>query len=195
MKPHYPGGGGGGSGAVAMRHFFPVVPLTEYEVRIGAGGKGNAGNSTEGGDTYFLNATASSHVRLYGGGPGRVGNYPAFYIVSGGDGGKGFSTESGSGRPRTIVNGGSGGFSNDYVVFDNYGITDHDGYGCAGGIGSNTIFGNGGFSGWQGDGGNGFDGTGFGSGGGGGIGAVPSHLRKPITYGGNGAPGILIIEW
>ncbi|SUX81048.1 Uncharacterised protein [Citrobacter youngae] len=177
------GGGGGGAGESIIKRKFTVPAGTSLSITIGAAGMGanssvgtgNDGNA--GGNTVIGNL-----ITLTGGGGGKGGiNTP----TSGGTigGGKG-----GTGYP----NGASG---SDGILTAGT---------AAGGVGSSTPFGGGGGNGRAvtiaATESNGVNAYGYGSGGGGGGGkygnaSMGGGNTAPGGSGGNGAPGVVIIEW
>ena len=162
------GGGGGGAGANGIYWATGLSPNTIYNVTVGAGGTGGYffGSGTAGGNSFV--ALSSGTISCTGGSGGNSN------IISGAGGAGGVATGG------TLNIGG--------------------GPGVAGaGTASNPIGGNGG-SCTYGSGGYGispgasslYAGSGIGNGSGGGGGGGNSY---PNTYGGNGASGIVVIEW
>jgi len=180
------GGGGGGGGHCFIRYPVDVSSVSNVAVTVGAGGAGVyyptcvAGN---GGDSKFGSfliavggyggVSGGDACASYGSGTGGKGR------VIGGDGGNaGYNgKDSALGGP-----GGSAGIGR-------YGFIEYGGGGGGGGY-PNGSGGNGGYDYnvdyRRTDGG---DGIGYGSGGGGGGGGACCFR------GGNGAPGIVIVEW
>lgn len=177
------GGGGGGGGESIIKRKFTVSAGASLSITIGAAGVGanssvGAGNDgTAGGNTVI-----GSLITLNGGGGGKGGlNTPTpGGTIGGGIGGSGYP--SGASGSDGILTAGT----------------------AAGGFGSSAQFGGGGGNGravtiaaTEADGINSY---GYGSGGGGGGGkygnaSMGGGSAAPGGSGGNGAPGIVIIEW
>ncbi|WFW79764.1 phage tail protein [Citrobacter braakii] len=168
------GGGSGGSGESIVKRKFIVVPGSVIDISIGAGGIGSIASTatgsvpTAGGDTVI-----GDLIRLHGGQPGvNAGN--GQNTAPGGGYGQGFPTGSYGGDGNLNVGSGNGA------------------------PGASSPFGGGGGAGRAGtdQGTDGSSGSGYGSGGGSGGG---KYGTAPITArggnGGNGAPGIVMIEW
>ena len=168
------GGGSGGAGESIVKRKFTVVPGSVIDISIGAGGIGSIASTatgsapTAGGDTVI-----GDLIRLHGGQPGvNAGN--GQNTAPGGGYGQGFPTGSYGGDGNLSVGSGNGA------------------------PGASSPFGGGGGAGRAGtdQGTDGTAGSGYGSGGGSGGG---KYGTAPITArggnGGNGAPGIVIIEW
>ena len=159
------GGGGGGAGANGIYWASGLSPNTSYSVFVGYGGYGGYENGGSG---------TSSSVTLSAGAIACSGGLGGTYSSSGGSAGNGGTSTGGT----LNISGGPGA----------------PGAGTSG----NNIGGNGGSSAY-GSGGYGIpaatyaysasNGSGNGSGGGGGGG------QYYFTYGGNGANGIVVIEW
>jgi len=164
----YGGGGGGGGGASCIRVPYTVVPSSEYAVVVGTKGTGGTTANGNAGEASSFNTSLS----VAGG--------------SGGQGGTGASTH----------NGGAGGTTNlaaSGITAGKPAIA-----GGAGAAGSTSNYGGGGGGSLCGAGaagrstmGNGIAATDFGGGGGGGL-HTPGQGG---TTGGNGADGIVIVEW
>lgn len=177
-------GSGGGGGESIIRRAYPVVAGNSYTVTIGSGGGGGTGGNpsgtqpTAGGDTIFNDGETDGTAELVASGGGE-GETPVGTTATGGSGASAASL--------TGVDGGSGSQGG-------------SGYSLAGGDGGDSVStgdgGGGGGSafGQGGDGGsndNGSDGIGYGSGGGAGGHTTAGSLRD----GGDGAPGVCIVEY
>ena len=168
------GGGSGGAGESIIKKKFTVVPGTVISITIGAGGAGSIASAatgsapTAGGDTII-----GSLITLHGGKPGI-------------NAGNGQNSAPGGGYGQGFPSGSYGGDGNLNVGSGN------------GAPGAASPFGGGGGAGRAGtdQGTDGTAGSGYGSGGGSGGG---KYGTAPITArggnGGNGAPGIVMIEW
>ena len=93
----YEAGGGGGLG---WKNNITVVPGQTYNVGVGAGGVGNTSGGTNGGTSYFIDATTCAG----GGGSGNNGGGGTYSGDGGGNGGNHVSYGGG---------GGAGGYSGD----------------------------------------------------------------------------------
>ena len=205
------GGGGGHSGGGGSGHVltgtYAVVPGQNFSISIGSGGSGGAGgNQVQG--TGGNNGTASSITGLLtaNGGNG------AGASTTGGSGGSGGGGGCNAGNPgpnggsngspggACTYSGGLGGNFNSLAIFSS-GLSITAGAGGAGGTLSHSGGGGGGGVQITGYNVNGFDGVnnasakggrGFGGGGGGGG----YNGSNGIYYqAGNGAPGLVYIEW
>jgi hypothetical protein len=164
------GAGGGGGAAQCVLYLTGLVPGASITVTVGTGGVGTSGTGGAGGTTSF-----GSYVTLTGGGGGS-GN---------------LSTATGGGSA-----GGISGTYNRYVAGDagnNYDVGVRSG---SGGSGSNVsggfyflLDGNSGSGSSACAGVNGTAASGYGAGGGGG------YRIATTRSGGNGANGIVIVEW
>lgn len=99
---------GAGAG-LAYKNNISVTPGSSYTVVVGSGGVGNnsgSGDSTKGGDSYFIN---TSTVLARGGGSATTQVGDATY--TGGSGGSGQATTGGGGAAGYSGNGGSGAYS------------------------------------------------------------------------------------
>ncbi|MEC4350260.1 phage tail protein [Escherichia coli] len=168
------GGGSGGAGESIVKRKFTVVPGSVIDISIGAGGIGSIASTatgsapTAGGDTVI-----GDLIRLHGGQPGvNAGN--GQNTAAGGGYGQGFPTGSYGGDGNLSVGSGNGA------------------------PGASSPFGGGGGAGRAGtdQGTDGTAGSGYGSGGGSGGGkyGTGSFVARGGN-GGNGAPGIVMIEW
>ncbi|WP_233609250.1 hypothetical protein [Citrobacter sp. FDAARGOS_156] len=168
------GGGSGGAGESIVKMKFAVTPGTVINITIGSGGIGSiASTATGSAPTAGGNTVIGSLITLHGGQPGiNAGN--GQNTAPGGGYGQGFPTGSYGGDGS--LNTGSGN----------------------GAPGASSPFGGGGGAGRAGtdQGTDGTAGSGYGSGGGSGGG---KYGTAPLTArggnGGNGAPGIVMIEW
>ncbi|ASZ47084.1 phage tail protein [Escherichia coli] len=168
------GGGSGGAGESIVKRKFTVVPGSVIDISIGAGGIGSIASiatgsaPTAGGDTVI-----GDLIRLHGGQPGvNAGN--GQNTAPGGGYGQGFPTGSYGGDGNLSVGSGNGA------------------------PGASSPFGGGGGAGRAGtdQGTDGTAGSGYGSGGGSGGGKYgTATLTARGGNGGNGAPGIVMIEW
>ena len=168
------GGGSGGAGESVVKRKFAVAPGTVINITIGSGGVGSIASTatgsapTAGGDTVI-----GSLITLHGGQPGI-------------NAGNGQTTAPGGGYGQGFPPGSYGGDGNLNVGSGN------------GAPGASSPFGGGGGAGRAGtdQGTDGTAGSGYGSGGGSGGG---KYGTAPLTArggnGGNGAPGIVMIEW
>ena len=168
------GGGSGGAGESIVKRKFAVTPGTVINITIGSGGAGSiASTATGSAPTAGGNTVIGSLITLHGGQPGI-------------NAGNGQSTAPGGGYGQGFPPGSYGGDGNLNVGSGN------------GAPGASSPFGGGGGAGRAGtdQGTDGTAGSGYGSGGGSGGG---KYGTSPITArggnGGNGAPGIVIIEW
>lgn len=168
--------GGGGGGAVVVK--FITSPSATYTYTVGAAGAGALGgnnNGSAGGPTLFSNAGLTVDLSA-GGGNGGVGDLGA----SGGSAGTGSGGTASGGdlnidgnlpesRPRV--------FSGGNVI--------------VGGRGAASAYGSGGNSGSTVGGGAGGNASGYGAGGGGAV----TEVGASTNYaGGDGSPGLIIVE-
>ncbi|EHI0580909.1 hypothetical protein J2K83_002735 [Escherichia coli] len=168
------GGGSGGAGESVVKRKFAVTPGTVINITIGSGGVGSiASTATGSAPTAGGNTVIGSLITLHGGQPGiNAGN--GQNTAPGGGYGQGFPTGSYGGDGNLNVGSGNGA------------------------PGASSPFGGGGGAGRAGtdQGTDGTAGSGYGSGGGSGGG---KYGTAPLTArggnGGNGAPGIVMIEW
>ena len=168
------GGGSGGAGESIVKRKFAVTPGTVINITIGSGGVGSiASTATGSAPTAGGNTVIGSLITLHGGQPGiNAGN--GQNTAPGGGYGQGFPTGSYGGDGNLNVGSGNGA------------------------PGASSPFGGGGGAGRAGtdQGTDGTAGSGYGSGGGSGGG---KYGTAPLTArggnGGNGAPGIVMIEW
>ncbi|WP_246803258.1 phage tail protein [Citrobacter pasteurii] len=168
------GGGSGGAGESIVKRKFAVTPGTVINITIGSGGAGSIASAATGSaPTAGGNTVIGSLITLHGGQPGiNAGN--GQNTAPGGGYGQGFPTGSYGGDGNLNVGSGNGA------------------------TGASSPFGGGGGAGRAGtdQGTDGTAGSGYGSGGGSGGG---KYGTAPITArggnGGNGAPGIVMIEW
>ncbi|HAV8111005.1 TPA: phage tail protein [Escherichia coli] len=168
------GGGSGGAGESIVKRKFAVTPGTVINITIGSGGAGSiASTATGSAPTAGGNTVIGSLITLHGGQPGiNAGN--GQNTAPGGGYGQGFPTGSYGGDGSLNVGSGNGA------------------------PGASSPFGGGGGGGRAGtdQGTDGTAGSGYGSGGGSGggkYGTAPIAARG--GNGGNGAPGIVMIEW
>ena len=168
------GGGSGGAGESIVKRKFAVTPGTVINITIGSGGVGSIASTATGSvPTAGGNTVIGSLITLHGGQPGvNAGN--GQNTAPGGGYGQGFPTGSYGGDGNLSVGSGNGA------------------------PGASSPFGGGGGAGRAGtdQGTDGTAGSGYGSGGGSGGG---KYGTAPLTArggnGGNGAPGIVMIEW
>ncbi|UTD17917.1 phage tail protein [Citrobacter sp. SX206] len=168
------GGGSGGAGESIVKRKFAVTPGTVINITIGSGGIGSIASAATGSaPTAGGNTVIGSLITLHGGQPGiNAGNGQT--TAPGGGYGQGFPTGSYGGDGSLNVGSGNGS------------------------PGASSPFGGGGGAGRAGtdQGTDGTAGSGYGSGGGSGGG---KYGTAPLTArggnGGNGAPGIVMIEW
>lgn len=169
------GSGGGSSGGFVQRFKLTVTPGQVIPYTIGAAGTGGSAGGGIGGDGG--NTTFGSSITLLGGKGGAVGQSSSD-SASGGIGGMGGPTGSGGGY-------GSWGGDSQNI----------NGGGAYGGKGGDCPFGS---AGGQVRGNvnpiAGMDAVGYGAGGGGAGGANVNGAHAGAK-GGNGAPGVLFIEW
>jgi len=104
------GSGGGGGGAYTKTTLI-VIPGTNYNVTIGAGGSGASGTGNPGGDTWFGTGTVVTANVLASGGQGGAGPVAG----AGGVGGNGGSSGSAiaTGTNTVVYSGGNGGTGRD----------------------------------------------------------------------------------
>lgn len=171
------GAGGGGAGNITLREMFSVSPGQVYAVTVGAAGTGGALNSAggAGGATSFgglLSLGGGS-----GGAPGNAAVYTAY--TSGGAAGAGFSAGI-SGQDTGPV-----------------GVAASGGAGGNGPFGSSGAGGKGVITGAAAEAGVAATGYGTGGGGAGGNYAAGNTVMAATTgaVGGDGTPGLLIVEW
>ncbi|ELT0373821.1 carbohydrate kinase [Escherichia coli] len=168
------GGGSGGAGESIVKRKFAVTPGTVINITIGSGGVGSiASTATGSAPTAGGNTVIGSLITLHGGQPGiNAGNGQT--TAPGGGYGQGFPTGSYGGDGNLNVGSGNGA------------------------PGASSPFGGGGGAGRAGtdQGTDGTAGSGYGSGGGSGGGkyGTGSFVARGGN-GGNGAPGIVMIEW
>lgn len=168
------GGGSGGAGESVVKRKFAVAPGTVINITIGSGGVGSiASTATGSAPTAGGNTVIGSLITLHGGQPGiNAGNGQT--TAPGGGYGQGFPTGSYGGDGNLNVGSGNGA------------------------PGASSPFGGGGGAGRAGtdQGTDGTAGSGYGSGGGSGGGkyGTGSFVARGGN-GGNGAPGIVMIEW
>ncbi len=168
------GGGSGGAGESVVKRKFAVTPGTVINITIGSGGVGSiASTATGSAPTAGGNTVIGSLITLHGGQPGiNAGNGQT--TAPGGGYGQGFPTGSYGGDGNLNVGSGNGA------------------------PGASSPFGGGGGAGRAGtdQGTDGSAGSGYGSGGGSGGGkyGTGSFVARGGN-GGNGAPGIVMIEW
>lgn len=196
------GGGGGGAGdanyaaggggaACIIRQLFSVTPGQQINITIGSGGAGGGANQagSAGGTTSL-----SGLISLPGGGGGKGTSTGGEAGIAGGPGGGngGYGGMSGGGNGYTGYGGGGG-----QKVLNNVGLGGSPVAGAAhtggaGGNGGSSGGGNGTYGGGGGGGSSNAYKNGYGGGGsfGGGGGAGYATAK-----GGNGGPGIVIIEW
>jgi hypothetical protein len=165
---NYQAGGGGGGGGAAVEWITGLTPAGTVTVTVGAGG--TTGSTTGGTSSFGSYVSASGGSGGTAGAPGSGG--------AGGTGGSGGQTgdlnadgasgSNGVGGGCCVPTGGRGGIPALTMAALSYG------YGGAGGA---TLA-------------NGSAGTGYGGGGGGA--AVNTNQSRT---GGNGAPGVVIVEW
>lgn len=165
------GSGGGGGAGFVIRQPITVTPGQVLAVTIGTGGVGGAAGGGTGG--VGGTTSAGSIVNLLGGGGGSVGQSLA-NSASGGS----------PGNLSGTITGGWGGDSQSI-----------EGGGAYGGMGGQSPFGSAGAT-VRGNSSplDGQPSQGFGAGGGG-AGGGNTNAAHQGAKGGNGAPGILIIEW
>ena len=174
------GGGGGGGGQSILRSPYTITAGQSLSVTIGSGGKGGTGVTTGPGTS---------------GGNGGTTSIAGLFTLTGGTGGD----NGGAVTYNSLGNGGPGGIGGlGYPA----GSCGGDGnYAGNGGAGASTAFGGGGGGAravksnpseprFQGQ-----PAFGYGSGGGGSGGAYGVSTALSSYAGGNGAPGIVIIEW
>ncbi|MBI5527561.1 MAG: hypothetical protein HY897_14610 [Deltaproteobacteria bacterium] len=178
-------GGGGGGGAQCMVR-FPVSVGTDVPVVVGTGGAGGSSNDgSAGGNSSFATVAA------YGGGGGKEGsNGGAGGTGGGGIPGSSSATPSDGSGDALGSTGGGGGSGLDTAK--SRGGNSGGAYGggaisgtTSGGGGGGSSLGKGGGSNSSSDGG---AGSGFGAGGGG-------ASESTFNDGGNGSPGVVIVEW
>lgn len=192
-------GGGGGGGGAYSKSVVTVTPGQTYAVTVGTGGVGVAGGTgTNGGDSWFINATTI----LAKGGTG--GNPP----IAGASGIPGLGGSAAAGIGTTKYSGGDGGLGNDAPVGFGGGGGSSAGYTANGTVGGDAnalatviipapggIAPNGGGDGGDGQNtllsGNGYSGFTPGGGGGG-----SSDIEvAPGVSGGAGAGGKIILSY
>lgn len=171
------GGGGGGAGSFIIKQPRSVTPGDVLTINIGGAGSGGSGsnagagnNGTSGGETFIAGI-----LSLPGGSGGGRGNTviqnTAGYGGAGGGGGSGYPKGQFGSDGNYTGNGGNGAS----------GPFGGNGGGARAGTGPTDIGGSA---------------AGFGCGGGGsGGGYGQPSTNVPSGAGGNGAPGVLIIEW
>lgn len=174
------GGGGGGAGQSIIKQAFTVTPGQVLTISIGAGGNGAQAPTAGGGynGNNGGNTSVSGLITLSGG----TGGYAGGVVTNNAAGGGGAGGYGGEGYPA----GASGSDGN---------------YAGNGGAGASSMFGGGG-------GGSravksnptdshllGQPAFGYGSGGGGSGGAYGTGSALVSYSAGNGAPGLMIVEW
>ncbi|UJL36112.1 carbohydrate kinase [Pantoea agglomerans] len=174
------GGGGGGAGQSIIKQAYSVTPGQVISITIGSGGNGAQAPTSGGGYNGNAggNTTVSGLVTLIGG----TGGYAGGIVTNNSAGGGGAGGYGGEGYPA----GASGADGN---------------YAGNGGSGASSMFGGGG-------GGSraiksnptdthllGQPAYGYGSGGGGSGGAYGANVALVSYAAGNGAPGLIIVEW
>ena len=184
-------GAGGGGAACIIHQFFSVTPGQIIPITVGQGGAGGVWNSsmnvnapgTSGG------ATIIGDLMTLPGGGGATGSGNGAEGKSGGVGGGSGGTTSGGG-PGYGASGGTqrGGGGGSYG--GGGGGSTHPNDYNPGGSPKEGVYSHGG-SGKSSSGRNGGNGS-FGAGGGGGLSAPPN---EEVGKGGDGGPGIVIIEW
>lgn len=183
------GGGGGGGGSYIQHYPVTVVGGSSYAVLIGSGGLGGSGVKlgNSGGSTQFY---ASDRTIICMGGLGGIN-------LVGGLGGTGqyLGTSAPNntpynGTPASAAN--VGGMGVNPIIHGGNGGAGYNGNGGGGGGGAGSPYGIGGSGGyWVSDAATyvGLPGTGYGSGGGG------AEAAGTPTDGGNGASGLVVVEW
>lgn len=174
------GGGGGGAGQSIIKQAYSVTPGQVISITIGSGGNGAQAPASGGGYNGNAggNTTVSGLVTLIGG----TGGYAGGIVTNNSAGGGGAGGYGGEGYPA-----GSSGADGNYAG--------------NGGSGASSMFGGGG-------GGSraiksnptdthllGQPAYGYGSGGGGSGGAYGANVALVSYAAGNGAPGLIIVEW
>ena len=174
------GGGGGGAGQSILRKTYIITAGQPLSITIGSGGTGGTGVTTGGG---------------VNGGAGGATSITGLFTLAGGTGGY----AGGAVLSNTIGNGGSGGYGGEGYPAGGSGGDGN--YAGNGGQGASTAFGGGG-GGARAVKSNPVDSHllgqpafGYGAAGGGSGGAYGSASAINSYAGGDGAPGIVIIEW
>lgn len=174
------GGGGGGAGQSILRKTYTITAGQPLSVTIGSGGAGGTAVTTGGG---------------VNGGAGGATSITGLFTLTGGSGGY----AGGAVFSNSVGNGGSGGYGGEGYPAGGSGGDGN--YAGNGGQGASTAFGGGG-GGARAIKSNPVDSHllgqpafGYGAGGGGSGGAYGSSSAINSYAGGNGAPGIVIIEW
>ena len=155
-------GAGGGGGGLGWKNDIPVTPGQTYTVRVGAGGLGGEGNSTNGNpgqDSYFIDTgTVSGRGGDRGRGnfDGSATNGGSYTGDGGGRGGNNYSSNQGSHRTGGAGAGGYSGSGGDIPSSYTSDAGSGQGGGGGGGAGGNNYqAGGGGGTGIYGQGGNG----------------------------------------
>lgn len=174
------GGGGGGAGQSVIRKKYTITAGQSLVVTIGSGGNGAAASSAGGGNN---------------GGSGGSTSITGLFTLAGGTGGY----AGGAVTANSAGNGGAGGYGGEGYPAGGSGGDGN--YAGSGGSGGSTAFGGGG-GGARAVKSNptdshllGHPADGYGSGGGGSGGGYGSASAVNSFAAGNGAPGIVIIEW
>lgn len=174
------GGGGGGAGQSVIRKKYTITAGQSLVVTIGSGGNGATASSAGGGNN---------------GGSGGTTSITGLFTLTGGTGGY----AGGAVTANSAGNGGAGGYGGEGYPAGGSGGDGN--YAGSGGSGGSTAFGGGG-GGARAVKSNPTDShllgqpaDGYGSGGGGSGGGYGSASAVNSFSAGNGAPGIVIIEW
>lgn len=206
------GGSAGGQGSQIISHVVTVTPLASIPITVGAGGTGATVANTAGtnGGTSAFNTTELQAPGGIGGEQGAVNG------ASGGAGGTGIATGFSTRAPHVLSGSGSGGSGGanpgGIPQVGTAGSNSIFASGGAGGVGTSTTAGGGGgggggagmgaggaggtrglFNSGSGGAGASASATSYGAGGGGGGGGGGN--TRPSGNGGDGAPGIVIIEY
>lgn len=192
-------GGGGGGGSIFTGGFMvPVTPAESLTIVVGAGGAGGGGSAPGGNGNPGSSGSASAvkrgatNIYYWQGGPagssGATNTSTTFlqYLTQGAAGGL-ISTNGGVGGAYHASTGGTGGTQSG---------GGGGGGGGASGYSDGTVVGNGGNGGNGSTGGGstaGQNGAGYGAGGGGG--GATSAGGSSTAASGNGADGVVIINW
>ena len=205
--------GGGGSGYVHVGEFV-VTPLTQISVIVGRGGRGSTmkmkddtqnvgggGNSSFGSLLFAQGAVAMGCCN--GGNGGSGGGAGLKSSVSGFTGDGGTDGENGGNTATGQTGGiGQGTFSDQLRVFTlntftaGSGGAGVNGVYIGGGGGGGVLMNGYGPSGGRGQFGNTFGGVGYGAGGAGGYHAnYDAYMGNPCYAGGDGADGLVYVEW
>jgi len=179
---------GGGAG-LGWKNNISVIPGQSYTVVVGLGGRQSSlgGSTTNGQDSYFIQADNSLYATGKGGGSGTSGvggSGGSFFGDGGGSGGNGVVVEINASQASAVGGGGAGGYSGNGASAVNTG----SGPGVAAPVGSGA----GGSGGQNGNGGGGVgiygrgaDGDNYGGGGSGGT--RGGFFGASGTYGGGGS--------